>query len=372
MTQADGRFCISENCMRCHHFTRVATFLALTLAAFVGRGNALDLLQIAESSPSDHVATCEDGSCVIPCNLCPCDYIVLEGLMMQRDNQGLNNPLVQNINSGATLLSVGDLNFDMASGFRIYGGRKFNDCWTLEVGYFGLWGPTANATVVQTNEILIPGDLGLAVNNFNSADQVHVEYTSQIQGTEANIILCNACGDCDRYCQSIEWIGGVRYLSLTEGFSLTSTDSAESVSTYRIHTQNNLYGGQLGARIRRCYGRLSLEGTGKAAAFYNDANQAQDPILDFPTGGGPDFVYRDRRSASDTTTSFVGELSLTGVYQLNGVWGLRAGYNLLWIENVALAPDQLDFTDTLASGTTINTDGGVFVHGLSAGIEARW
>jgi hypothetical protein len=48
------------------------------------------------------------------------------------------------------------------------------------------------------------------------------------------------------------------------------------------------------------------------------------------------------------------------------------GYNLIWIEGVALAPDQLDFTNTTTSGSGIDTDGGVFLHGVNAGLEARW
>ena len=51
---------------------------------------------------------------------------------------------------------------------------------------------------------------------------------------------------------------------------------------------------------------------------------------------------------------------------------LRAGYNLMWIEGVATAPDQLDFTDTAQSGTIVQTKGGEFFHGVNLGLEARW
>ena len=59
-------------------------------------------------------------------------------------------------------------------------------------------------------------------------------------------------------------------------------------------------------------------------------------------------------------------------YELNKRVSVRAGYNLLWIEGVALAPDQLDFTFTSTSGTALNDGGGVFLHGVSVGIEARF
>jgi len=57
---------------------------------------------------------------------------------------------------------------------------------------------------------------------------------------------------------------------------------------------------------------------------------------------------------------------------LTKFWSLRAGYNLMWIENVALAPDQLDFTFTPTSGTMLNDNGGVFLHGANVGLQAAW
>jgi hypothetical protein len=70
--------------------------------------------------------------------------------------------------------------------------------------------------------------------------------------------------------------------------------------------------------------------------------------------------------------AFVGDLNLTAIYQINSVWGARLGYNVIFIEGVALAPDQLDFTNTPSSGSGIDTDGSVFLHGINAGLEARW
>ena len=101
--------------------------------------------------------------------------------------------------------------------------------------------------------------------------------------------------------------------------------------------------------------------------FGNAAEQHSDPIVDFPA-----FVVRPRRSESGGDIAFVGDLNLTGIYHLDDVWGIRLGYNLIWIEGVALAPDQLDFTNTTTSGSGISTDGGVLLHGVSAGVEARW
>jgi hypothetical protein len=136
---------------------------------------------------------------------------------------------------------------------------------------------------------------------------------------------------------------------------------------YSVDTENNLYGGQLGGRFRRCSGPFSLESTAKAGVFANDMEQTQAPIIDFPN-----FVFRGWRTADDTDVAFVGDLNFTVIYHLCDLWGLRAGYNLIWLEDVALATNQLDFSNTPASGRTLDNDGGVFLHGVNLGIETRW
>ena len=309
---------------------------------------------------------CESDPC---CRMCPRVYGWFESLLLWRNNQASSQPLVQDLNANdQTLLGASDLRFGMAAGIRA--GFGVRDCcgagW--EVNYFGLYGPVATANVVGSNNLRLPGDLGLIVNNFFGADVVDVRYASTLNNFEVNHVCCCCCCECPTRCRSTEWLYGFRYLNLHEIFRISSTDFQESTSTYRVRTNNNLYGAQVGARLRRCYGKWSWEGTGKAGIFGNAAQQASDPITDFPNN----FLVRDARSASGGNVAFIGDLNLTGIYQINSTWGLRAGYNLIWIEGVALAPDQLDFTNTPTSGTTLANHGGVFLHGLNLGVEARW
>ena len=97
------------------------------------------------------------------------------------------------------------------------------------------------------------------------------------------------------------------------------------------------------------------------------AEQLNDPVLDL-TGA----LVRTGRSANTTRASFVGDLNLTLVRQISDVWGFRGGYNLVFVEGVALAPNQLDFTNTPASATQISSGSSLFVHGFSFGVEGRW
>lgn len=301
------------------------------------------------------------------CQMCPCTYGWVEGLILWRNNQSLNQPLVLNLNTDDTLLSTGNLGFNAAGGIRA--GFGFRTCTGVawEFNYLGLYNQSASAFIALPDDLSLPGDLGLAVNNFFFADQVAVRYTSQLNNAEINRVCCCCCCDCPTRCRSVEWLYGFRYLNLNENFSITATDFQESTTTYRIRTNNNLFGAQVGSRLRHCYGRWSWEGTGKAGIFGNAAEQIGSPIVDFPG-----FLIRPTQSASRGQVAFVGDLNLSGIYQINSVWGVRTGYNLIWVEGVALAPNQLDFTNTPTSGTQLSSNGGVFLHGLNIGLEARW
>jgi hypothetical protein len=299
--------------------------------------------------------------------MCPCTYGWAEALIMWRDSDATNRPLVINLNTQETLISTGDLDFDTGWGLRAGFGVRPCDGWGWEFEYLGVFDQDAERSIELADELALPGDLGLVTNNFFFADEVSVRYDSQVNNAEVNRVCCCCCCDGPCCCRSVTWLYGFRYLNLNEDFAIVSTDLQEGTSTYDIDTNNNLIGGQVGSRIRHSRGRWSWEGTGKAGLFGNAAEQHSDAIIDFPN-----FVIRPGRTESAGNLAFVGDFNLSAIYQINTVWGARFGYNLIWIEGVALAPDQLDFTDTPTSGSGISTDGGVLLHGLSAGVEARW
>jgi Putative beta barrel porin-7 (BBP7) len=325
-------------------------------------------IQPESQSIADNTGDGSYDSCchLIPTSkMCPCSYGWAEGLLLWRDNQSTNRPIVINLNTQDTLIAPDDLNFDSGWGIRAGFGIRRCDNLGWEFEYLGVFDQNAGRSVELADELALPGDLGVTTNNFFFADEVSVRYSSQINNAEVNRVCC--CCSCDGpcSCRSVEWLYGFRYLNLNEDFSIVSTDLQEGTSTYDIDTNNNLFGAQIGNRVRESRGRWSWEGTGKAGIFGNAAEQHSDPIVDFPA-----FVVRPGRSESGGNVAFVGDLNLTAIYQLNSVWGARLGYNLIWIEGVALAPDQLDFS--IANESDISTDGGILLHGVNAGLEARW
>jgi hypothetical protein len=311
------------------------------------------------------------------CDLCPCVYGYAEALFMQRSHGDPDRDILLDSSTNQSALNSRDLNFNYSPGVRAVVGFCYDGWLPLELGYFGLFDSKASATVTSADtgdpflgNLTFPGDLGAASNVFAGAQQVTVDYTSEIHSGEINYHCCCCRNDCCCSCpQSFEWLAGFRYLSLREKLVINGQRNevgGVENANYDVWSSNDLYGGQLGARWRVCHGGWSWEATAKGGVFANSENEKQQ-FIDFPN-----FPLRPLVSGSGSTTSFVGELNLTGIYQINNVWGIRAGYNLMWIEGVALAPDQLDFSFTSTSGSQIERNGGIFLQGANIGLEARW
>jgi hypothetical protein len=284
-------------------------------------------------------------------------YVQAESLFLRRNSGSALQPVVIDRNSDTTILATRDLRFDAEAGPRLTLGRWFDPCSAWELSYFGMHHWNSQATAVGDNNLSIPGDLGLALLDFNQADAMRLDYSAELHNAELNYL---------RSLDNMTLVAGFRYLRLTERFNIHAIDSDTGASDYNIQAANDLYGGQIGARVARGSGRLGWEFTSKAGLFGNNAKQ-RTFLADFDNTR----LERDSQTRGGQV-AFVGELGLSGTYQLTRVLTVRGGYNLMWIAGVALAPDQLDFTDLPSSGTALDRGGGIFLHGANVGLEARW
>ncbi len=86
-----------------------------------------------------------------------------------------------------------------------------------------------------------------------------------------------------------------------------------------------------------------------------------------------DAPFRYTSSAATDHAAFVGSLALTGKYAITANLSARAGYQLLWIDGVALAPDQIAVSNPdivpAHSYATVSTSGSPFYHGAFVGLE---
>ncbi len=329
----------------------------LLVTALVGplRG---ELLLAESASITDPVAQSPDGTCCVESACCPERRfsVQADALLLKRVPRSLNQPVVLDT-AGATLLTTRDADLPMRAGPRLTLGFASDDCHAWEGVYFGTHNWHGSATAEQANDLRIPGDLALATLDFLFADQMRIDYSAQLHNVEVNRW---------RHGGTCSWLAGFRYLNLDEDFNIRANDFNTGGSDYRVEAENNLFGGQLGARLAGCRGRFAWDLTGKAGVFGN-AGRQHTFVGDFDNT----FVIRDVAGRRNNV-ALVADITFNAQWQLCDTWSVRAGYNVIWVEGVVLAPDQLDFTDTPLSGTAVDNGGGIFLHGAHVGLAARW
>ncbi|MGA2793660.1 MAG: BBP7 family outer membrane beta-barrel protein [Roseiarcus sp.] len=110
------------------------------------------------------------------------------------------------------------------------------------------------------------------------------------------------------------------------------------------------------------FGRFSLDGLMKIGLFDDDAEQSTGVSLQ-------KVVYPS--TATTNHAAFVSEASLQLKYQLIKGLALKAGYEALWLDGVALAPGQIQETFTLANvrALGVNSGSSVLFQGATFGLE---
>jgi hypothetical protein len=298
-------------------------------------------------------------------------YATADAIFWDRDNDSYHRSMVINANSGNTLLSTRDLDYNFEPGVRATIGWRLpccRLCSAWEFTYLGVFDWDDSASVVGDNDLSAAGDLGFVVNGFTLAESMRTSYSSKVHSAEANCFkcICNYC--CCHYHRRIDWLWGVRYLKLDEDLSLLGNNENVAAALYNVDADNNLYGAQIGGRIRSFHGKWGWEVTKKVGLFANDASQRQYIVDEL---GVNDVLYRSG-SASGDDVAFVTDLNVSLICQVCRSAGLRFGYNLLWVEGIALAPNQLDFNDLANSGNYLRTGDGSFMHGFHVGLEVNW
>ncbi len=129
-------------------------------------------------------------------------------------------------------------------------------------------------------------------------------------------------------------------------------------------TANNLYGVQLGVDGKILeFGRFSLNGRMTMGLFDNNAEQS--------TGVSIAKVV-DPTTAMANGAAFVSEASLQLNYRVMKGLSLKAGYEVLWLVGVALAPGQIEETYAARSGVRalgVNRGSNLLFHGATFGLE---
>ncbi|NCY03178.1 MAG: hypothetical protein EBX36_09800 [Planctomycetia bacterium] len=300
------------------------------------------------------------------------NYGLAEALFWGRDNQAADVPLVTTVGSGVPLISAQDLQFPVATGVRAFYGERNPHACGWEIGYFGVYGMSAvrSTAVAPPTFLQMPGPIGDQLTA--DGETATVKYNSVINSAEANVFRTShdwrpPTGSW----LTLDWLAGFRYVGVEEQASIITdcclANDAKAAVPYSVRTRNNMFGGQIGSRARWTWERWAVEGWAKAGILGNAQKQIQEPLIDY-TG----FQQRGPLSASGSDVGFIGDINVSAIYRLTDVWGIRVGYNTVWIGGLALAPNQFSFADTTAAGTGLDSGNGIFLSGANLGLEARW
>ena len=135
---------------------------------------------------------------------------------------------------------------------------------------------------------------------------------------------------------------------------------------WNTNTANNLYGFQIGVDGKIVeLGRFSVHGQIKIGLFDNKAEQSTAVSLE-------KVVYPSIATANHA--AFVSEAGLQLKYQLMDGLALKAGYEALWLDGVALAPGHIQETLTTQSimpvhALGVNSGSNLLFQGFTAGLE---
>jgi hypothetical protein len=316
---------------------------------------AFSLLVGATSARAD--TSCEASVCdgIPSASACPPKWwISADALFLHRSQNSNSTFVIDEDNALAPVLTGNDLDFGTAAGPRLALGRQWDSGITTELVYFGMHDWTSTAQATGNNNLSLPGDLGLATFDFFAADQMDVSYGSRIQNVEANAWVPSG---------NVEWMAGFRHFSVIEDFKIASFDVDTYLSDYQIHTNNQLYGGQLGLRRRWTKDWLSFAPEAKFGLLGN-ANNQHSMIRDLDNT----LALRDERVSSSILSS-LSELRLIGDAALTSNFKVTFGYNLLWLTGVAQAPYQLDTTFTATSSQFVDDNHSIFYHGANIGLS---
>ncbi|MEK6261983.1 MAG: BBP7 family outer membrane beta-barrel protein [Planctomycetota bacterium] len=261
---------------------------------------------------------------------------------------------------GTTLLDASDFRFDFAPGFELDVIRHNvrGSGWDLQARFFDVENMNASTpTVIAPLGAVI--QFPVPIGNTGFPNTITGSYDSQLLSTELNV----------RRQAGPEWLtvlAGFRYLRLNEqGLTIFETiGPLTNLFPYEINTTNDLFGGQLGAEIDLLtQGRLNVSTFGKAGLYGNNISTSAQ-VIQASTGN----ILFSSGGNSTTNAAFVGELGFVGAYRLTDSLSLRTTYQLMWVEGVALASDQVAVSDVTGGPSTIDNSGALY-QGFFVGLE---
>jgi hypothetical protein len=198
------------------------------------------------------------------------------------------------------------------------------------------------------------------VGYLGDVSAVATQYNSNITSIEANLRL--------RKSDWFSWIAGVRWINLSEDLLFLAVGDQNAAAGY-VTTNNNLLGFQLGgSAILAAHGRWTFNGQIRAGVYYNDCDATAAGLVEIP-------VYA---TGDANPTAFEADAQLTASLWVSDHFAIRFGYQVMWLDRVALANNQFtsqdidQIDDYVSAGLRVNTNATPFWHGALVQGEFVW
>ncbi len=384
--------------------------LCLYLAAGVALAAPCPALLRAGDTPADHGADCV-GQIGYACDKVheQCDYIQCpgsmfyvqaEGLLIRREVTNTDFPATSLGVAGPVIARLQNLSFNFESGIRLTAGYRCDAWWSAEFTYFGQleWESQFVATDPQGRLFGVLNRFGTAQQptfpsppfpaTFGTGNNTTAQagvYNARLNNFEANVVrdlfaLDVGGGASPRL--SMALLGGLRYMRLVEDFRLVTSGNVipsagindpAAFADYRIDTENNMFGGQLGFRLGvRLWDALTVGTEGKVAILGNGAEQTSNVAFAFVQPAP--ILGLLSTSDGDMFTTVVPSVKALVSWDVTDSLTVRGGYELMWLTNRALAPDQVDPNVAVNNAIMpmLNKNGTTLFYGGFAGIEYRF
>jgi hypothetical protein len=293
--------------------------------------------------------------------------------------------------SGSPALNSTDLEQDYSPGFRLGASYRIDPKHDLSVSYSSIndWDSTRSVGPDSPpNWLVMKAPGGFFQTQDFSYQSMKWDYSTKLYNAELNVR--------DKLSDRINVLAGFRWLQLNESLQGTIPPPDRILPLWKFNpnnnlldvarienlpgipstgafspfwdttTRNNLYGFQIGADGKLFgRGRFSVNGLVKAGGYWNHASESTGVSIQKKVYGS---------SSQTDHPAFVGEAGLQCKYKVTSSMALKLGYEVLWLEGVALAPGQIKetyntFKPVSVTALGVNTDSGVLFHGVTAGLE---
>jgi len=267
-----------------------------------------------------------------------------EYIHFRRTSTHSNNLIIDRINGTLNRCSVCKFNdlchtkdvvkkFKFEPGFRV-GAAYMTRHWTLEGTYLWVHEWEGHCSASLAGGLFFSDHHPFILNDYANADHAEAQYESRFQNAEINYFRHVSPRKEDYV--SCSWLLGLRYVYLSENIDIAYT-KGDSTSDYKIAAKNYMGAAQIGGAIEwRPMKHLSWDFVVKVGMGYDWAKQ-ETFVRDFNNT----VTVHHFSASGQRFPPFIADGMMSVGYQFFKFLEGHVGYQLIYLNGVAMAPDQI-------------------------------